>query len=80
MLSNENQKLKKQSNDNENYVAGLDSFFTSGQKRKLLNPNKRVRWSWEDISYGISLDAVGPRAYRKLYNESIPLPSVCMLR
>lgn len=75
-LCKENEKFKKMHNEVENTMQAIDQVFTSGQKRKLLNPNKRIHWNWEDISYGISLHSTGPRAYRKLYNDNFPLPSV----
>ncbi|EDW29946.1 GL15819 [Drosophila persimilis] len=45
----------------------------------MENGLTRVRWSSEDISAGICLNAAGPRAYRHLLKRGFPFPSTSTL-
>jgi hypothetical protein len=42
----------------------LARIFTSGQIKKLSNPDRNIHWSPEDIAAAISLRSVSPKAYR----------------
>lgn len=48
---------------------------TSGQMRKLKNPEKRIVWAEVDISNAIDIYAAGAKAYRNFTKKGYPLPS-----
>lgn len=48
--------------------------------KKLEYPNKRPKWSSEDIANAIAIHAAGPRAYRLLLRKQYPLPAVITLK
>lgn len=60
----------------------LNSIFTPGQIKLLLNPKKKkIHWSSEDIAAAISLRSVSPKAYRYLQKaRNVPLPALSTLR
>lgn len=59
----------------------LLKVFSPGQVKTLLNPNKRIKWSSEDIACAISLRSVSAKAYRYLRNKlKYPLPALSTLR
>jgi hypothetical protein len=51
----------------------LARIFTSGQIKKLSNPDRNIQWSPEDIGTAISLRSVSPKAYR-YYKFFIHMP------
>jgi hypothetical protein len=57
----------------------LETIFTPGQIRLLLNPSKRkIRWNANDIASAISLRSVSPKAYHFLRNHNFSLPGLCI--
>jgi hypothetical protein len=56
----------------------LETIFTPGQIRLLLNPSKRnIRWNADDIASAISLRSVSPKAYHYLRNHNFSLAGLC---
>lgn len=58
----------------------LGKLFSPGQIKKLMNPEKTIRWSPTDIASAISLRSVSPKAYRYLRSLQYPLPALSTLR
>ena len=59
----------------------LAEYFTPGQIRCILNKDKKIQWSQEDIAAAISLKSAGSKAYRYLrYKLKYPLPHISTLR
>lgn len=58
----------------------MESVLTPGQVRKVLDPEKKIRWSSEDIASAISLRCVSPKSYRYLRSQNFPLPCMSTLR
>ncbi|CAH0548841.1 unnamed protein product [Brassicogethes aeneus] len=85
-LEEENVKLKQEVEDAKNvtikrYEDALAQVFTPGQIEKLLNPNKEIDWTSEEIASAISLYSVSPLAYRYLIlAHNYPLPEILTLR
>ena len=78
-LENKNQKktiikLRQQLYQYKTLDTECRKIFTPGQKKKLINPMKKVLWSEEDISQALRLYAVGPGAYRFLCDKGFPYP------
>ena len=78
-LENKNQKktiikLRQQLYQYKTLDTECRKIFTPGQKKKLINPMKKVLWSEEDISQALQLYAVGPGAYRFLCDKGFPYP------
>lgn len=75
-------KIKHESGNVEVKVQNiLLKVFSPGQVKTLLNPNKRIKWSSEDIACAISLRSVSAKAYRYLRNKlKYPLPALSTLR
>lgn len=58
----------------------LKTFFTSTQIDYFIGKKKISRWTDEDITNGIALRSISPKAYRYLRNKkSFPLPSMSTL-
>lgn len=47
-------------------INSIGHIFTKGQIQKLECPEKRAKWTSDDISNAITIHAAGPRAYRLL--------------
>lgn len=59
----------------------LSQIFSPGQITVLMNRNKKIQWSSEDISCAISLRSVSAKAYRYLRTKlKYPLPALSSLR
>lgn len=60
----------------------LRKVFTSGQIKKLMSPNdKRIKWSFEDITSAIALRSLSAKTYRYLREvKKMPLPCVTTLQ
>lgn len=73
-------KLKKVSYELENLERKLLAIFTKGQIAKLKSGVKRIRWTEEDVTQGITLYATSAKLYKLLYRKNFPLPAVRTLQ
>lgn len=66
---------------NKEFENLLAKFFTSGQIKKIMHPEKKnIKWSSEDIAGAISLCSVSSKSYRYLKSHGFPLPALSTLR
>ena len=54
-LERENTKMKMKLKEFHNLDNSVKKIYTSGQIKKLKNPNKNLNWSLDDISAAICL-------------------------
>lgn len=80
ILQNEIEKLKRSTFKDETLKQSVKSIYTRGQIDKLKYPNKRPRWSADDIANAVAIYSAGPRAYRLLLKKGHPLPAVITLK
>ncbi|XP_036343758.1 uncharacterized protein LOC118753053 [Rhagoletis pomonella] len=79
-LKAENRDLAHQLNIANAVQNNFKQIFTENQMRKMISPDRNVKWSWNDISSALSLYAAGPVAYTYLYDKGYPLPHVSTLQ
>lgn len=75
-----NEKVNKDYEKLRKFKSSVQHIFTNGQIRKLENPEKKIKWSLDDISSAICVHSAGPRAYKYLYKKKFPLPGLSTLR
>jgi predicted RNase H-like nuclease (RuvC/YqgF family) len=55
-------KIRDFENDKKKYSENIGKIFTSGQMKKIMDPNcKRIRWSSDDIASAMSLRSVSKK-------------------
>lgn len=81
LLEKKLKKLQKNSQTNikkkVKYI--LKNVFTPKQIYKVQNPDKRVKWTVEDIALGVELRSLSKNTYRFLKKINYPLPGLSTL-
>ena len=63
LIESENKKLKAELKTSRIFEDSVKSIFTSGQIKKLKNPNMKINWNMDDIFSANCLHSAGPGAY-----------------
>lgn len=81
LLEKKLKKLQKNSQINikKKVKCILKSVFTPKQIFKIQNPDKRVKWTVEDIALGVELRSLSKNTYKFLKKINYPLPGLSTL-
>ena len=61
-------------------ISKIEALFTKNQLKSLYSSKKCGKWTAKDISPAMVLYSAGPRAYRMLRLQGLPLPAPITLK